>query len=60
MIFVTKDAGTSSAGSSNASAEVQKKLDVISNDVFVNALKSSGKVHFFIIQVCIRLIYSFE
>ncbi|CAG8596844.1 7391_t:CDS:2 [Diversispora eburnea] len=31
-------------GSQNFSGEEQKKLDVISNDIFINALRSSGKV----------------
>jgi len=32
------------AGSSNVTGDEQKKLDVISNEIFVNSLKSSGKV----------------
>lgn len=32
------------AGSSNATGDEQKKLDVIGNDVFVNAMRASGKV----------------
>lgn len=31
-------------GAENSTGDVQKKLDVISNDVFVNVLKSCGKV----------------
>ncbi|KIJ44295.1 hypothetical protein M422DRAFT_168445 [Sphaerobolus stellatus SS14] len=31
------------AGESNASGEEQKKLDVLSNDIMVNALRASGK-----------------
>jgi len=32
------------ANSSNIQGEEQKKLDVIANEIFVNALRSSGKV----------------
>ena len=35
---------TGLAGSTNVQGEDVKKLDVLSNDIFVNALKSSGKV----------------
>ena len=31
------------AGASNTSGEDQKKLDVLSNDIMVNALRASGK-----------------
>ena len=31
------------AGSSNTSGDEQKKLDVLSNDLFVNMLRSSGQ-----------------
>lgn len=31
------------AGDTNASGEEQKKLDVLSNDIMVNALRASGK-----------------
>ncbi|KAI9890361.1 MAG: Fructose-1,6-bisphosphatase [Vezdaea aestivalis] len=34
---------TGLAGSSNTTGDDQKKLDVIGNDVFVNAMRSSGK-----------------
>ena len=33
---------TGLAGSSNVQGEDQKKLDVIANEIFINALKSSG------------------
>ena len=32
------------AGASNVQGEDQKKLDIISNDIFINALRSSGRV----------------
>ncbi|CAG8436232.1 8029_t:CDS:2 [Ambispora gerdemannii] len=32
------------AGASNVQGEEQKKLDVISNEIFINALRSSGRV----------------
>lgn len=35
---------TGLANSSNVQGEEQKKLDVIANEIFVNALRSSGKV----------------
>lgn len=35
---------TGLAGSGNASGEDQKKLDVIGNDLFINAMRTSGKV----------------
>ncbi|KAH0544535.1 Fructose-1,6-bisphosphatase [Glutinoglossum americanum] len=35
---------TGLAGSSNTTGDDQKKLDVIGNDVFINAMRSSGKV----------------
>jgi len=34
---------TGLAGSSNTTGDDQKKLDVISNDLFINAMRSSGK-----------------
>ncbi|KAI9015526.1 fructose-1,6-bisphosphatase [Hyaloraphidium curvatum] len=36
--------GLSAAGTSNVHAEEQKKLDVLANDIFINALRSSDKV----------------
>jgi len=35
---------TGLAGSSNVQGEDQKKLDILANEIFINALKSSGKV----------------
>lgn len=35
---------TGLAGSANVQGEDQKKLDVLANEIFINALKSSGKV----------------
>jgi len=36
--------GLSAAGTSNVHAEEQKKLDVLANDIFINALAESDKV----------------
>ncbi|CAG8511336.1 11272_t:CDS:2 [Ambispora leptoticha] len=36
--------GVGLAGASNVQGEEQKKLDVISNEIFINALRSSGRV----------------
>jgi len=39
---------TGLAGSSNITGDDQKKLDIIGNDIFVNAMKSSGRVRLLI------------
>lgn len=36
------------AGSTNDSGDSQKKLDVIGNDIFINAMKGCGKVKFLV------------
>lgn len=41
MFVAVKSIGL--AGGANATGDEQKKLDVLSNDIMVNALRSSGK-----------------
>ncbi|KAJ2479234.1 Fructose-1,6-bisphosphatase [Coemansia sp. RSA 2131] len=38
------------AGRTNVQGEYQKKLDVLSNEMFVNALKASGKFSFMVFE----------
>ncbi|KXS18877.1 fructose-1,6-bisphosphatase [Gonapodya prolifera JEL478] len=37
--------GLAAAGTQNVHAEAQKKLDVLANEIFINALEDSGKVN---------------
>ncbi|KAI0017940.1 inositol phosphatase [Xylariomycetidae sp. FL0641] len=48
---------TGLAGQSNATGDDQKKLDVIGNDLFISAMKSSGKCAFLVSEEEEEIIY---